>query len=76
MLSSLSEIPGSKGAIITPAYDKMYRKTYNGYYPNPTIFQVIGYPERLAQGTSGSLDLLDESLLEQQRQRAPFWRRS
>ena len=57
-------------------FDELVRQPYNGYYPNPNIFQLSGYPERLAQGTSGSLDLLDESLLEQQRKRAPFWRKS
>ncbi len=57
-------------------FDELVRQTYNGYYTNPNIFQLIGYPERLAQGTSGSLDLLDESLLEQQRKREPFWRKS
>ena len=57
-------------------FDELVRQTYNGYYTNPGIFQLIGYPERPPQGTSGSLELLDESLLEQQRQRAPFWRKS
>lgn len=57
-------------------FDEMVRQTYNGYYTNPSIFQLIGYSARPTPGTSGSLELLDESLLEQQRQRAPFWRRS
>lgn len=57
-------------------FDELVRQTYNGYYTNPSIFQQIGYSERPTQGTSGSLELLDESLLEQQRQRKPFWRRS
>ena len=57
-------------------FDELVRQTYNGYYTNPSIFQLIDYPERLTQRTSGSLELLDESLLEQQQQRAPFWRKS
>ena len=57
-------------------FDELVRQTYNGYYTNPSIFQLIGYSERPTQGTNGTLELLDESLLEQQRQRAPFWRRS
>jgi hypothetical protein len=51
-------------------------QTYNGYYTNPSVFQLIGYAEQPTQVTNGSLELLDESLLEQQKQRAPFWRRS
>ena len=57
-------------------FDELVRQTYNGYYTNPTVFQLIGYAEHPAGGTSGSLELLDESLLDQQRQRAPFWRRT
>ena len=57
-------------------FDELVRQTYNGYYTNPSIFQLIGYSERPTQGTNGSLELLDESLLDQQRKRAPFWRRS
>jgi len=57
-------------------FDALVLQTYNGYYTNPNVFQLIGYAKRPVQGTSGSLELLDESLLEQQKQRAPFWRRS
>ncbi|MFB3119241.1 MAG: gluconate 2-dehydrogenase subunit 3 family protein [Stenotrophomonas maltophilia] len=57
-------------------FGELVRQTYNGYYTNPSIFQLIGYSERPPRCTSGNLELLDESLLEQQRQRAPFWRRS
>ena len=57
-------------------FDALVLQTYNGYYTNPSVFQLIGYAERPIKGTSGSLELLDESLLEQQKQRAPFWRRS
>ncbi|MAM64826.1 MAG: hypothetical protein CL702_00395 [Chloroflexi bacterium] len=57
-------------------FDALVLQTYNGYYTNPSVFQLIGYGERPTQVTNGSLELLDESLLEQQKQRAPFWRRS
>jgi hypothetical protein len=57
-------------------FDALVLQTYNGYYTNPSVFQLIGYAERPTQVTNGSLELLDESLLEQQKQRAPFWRRS
>ena len=70
--SALKEVEASHPEF----FDELVRQTYNGYYTNPSIFQLIGYPERLTQGTSGSLELLDESLLEQQRKRAPFWRQS
>ncbi len=57
-------------------FDALVLQTYNGYYTNPSVFQLIGYGERPTQVTNGSLELLDESLLEQQKQREPFWRRS
>ena len=54
-------------------FEALVRQTYNGYYTDASIFQQLGYPETKPVGSPP--ELLDESLLEQQRQRAPFWRR-
>ena len=53
-------------------FDELVRQTYNGYYTNPEVFQAIGYSNSQPD-VSGQPDLLDESLLERQRQRPPFW---
>jgi hypothetical protein len=53
-------------------FEALVRQSYNGYYTNPRIFQLIGYhriPTHEYQHRP-----FDESLLEIQRQRAPFWR--
>ena len=53
-------------------FDELVRQTYNGYYTNPKIFEALGHS--IAQpDINGQPELLDESLLEKQRQRAPFW---
>ncbi|MBM3941558.1 MAG: gluconate 2-dehydrogenase subunit 3 family protein [SAR202 cluster bacterium] len=53
-------------------FDALVLQTYNGYYTNPQVFQLINY----VQSPEGEpTELLDTSLLEKQRQRAPFWRR-
>ena len=56
-------------------FEQLILQTYNGYYTNLTVFEAIGYnlPSTPEPGTK--LELLDESLLEKQRQRAPFWTR-
>ena len=55
-------------------FDELVRQAYNGYYTDPSVFEAIGYST--PQPTiGGQPDLLDESLLEKQRQRAPFWTR-
>ena len=56
-------------------FDQLVLQVYNGYYTNLTVFESIGYnlPSVPAPGTK--LELLDESLLEAQRQRPPFWTR-
>ena len=53
-------------------FDELVRQTYNGYYTNPGVFQTMGYSNSQPD-ISGQPDLLDESLLERQRQRPPFW---
>ena len=57
-------------------FEQLVQQTYNGYYTNTRIFDEIGYnaPTTPVPGTRPKL--LDESLLEKQRQRAPFWRRA
>lgn len=59
----------------TDFFEQLILQTYNGYYTNLTVFESIGYtlPSVPAPGTK--LELLDENLLEAQRQRPPFWTR-
>lgn len=51
-------------------FDALVLHTFNGYYTNPRVFQLIGYTQS-QEGSSP--ELLDQQLLEKQRQRAPFW---
>jgi len=53
-------------------FDTLVRQCYNGYYTNPEVFQLIGYQRKLAHEYNHQP--FDESLLEPQRQRQPFWR--
>jgi hypothetical protein len=53
-------------------FEALVRQCYNGYYTSPQIFELIGY-RRLGPGEYVPRPL-EESLLELQRQRAPFWR--
>lgn len=48
--------------------------TYRGYYTDPRVYAAIGYAHRPPQPLGHKLPLFDPSLLERQRQRAPFWR--
>ena len=68
--AALREVEASKPEF----FEALVRQTYNGYYTDASIFQELGYPEPKPGGTPP--ELLDESLLEQQRQRSPFWRRA
>ena len=56
-------------------FDQLVLQTYNGYYTNPEVFELIGYsiPELAPPGSQP--ELLDVSLLDQQRRREPFWRK-
>jgi hypothetical protein len=71
--------PGGQDAVLRQVesalpqfFEALVLQTFNGYYTNPRILQIIGYdPAAQAQPTQ----LLDTRLLEKQRQRAPFWRR-
>ncbi|MDA0734934.1 MAG: gluconate 2-dehydrogenase subunit 3 family protein [Chloroflexi bacterium] len=52
-------------------FDFLLRQCYNGYYTNPQIQDLIGY--ELPAPAEYEYKPFDESLLEPQRQRAPFW---
>ena len=56
-------------------FDQLVLQTYNGYYSNPEVFALIGYsiPELAPPGSQP--ELLDVSLLDQQRKREPFWKK-
>ena len=56
-------------------FEQLVLQVYNGYYTNLTVFDSIGYTLPSAPETGVKLDLLDETLLETQRQRPPFWTR-
>ena len=56
-------------------FDQLVQQTYDGYYTDTRIFDVIGYNVPTPPVGGAQPKLLDESLLEKQRQRAPFWRR-
>ena len=59
----------------TAFFDQLVWQVYNGYYTNLTVFDSIGYTQPSVPSPGAKLDLLDETLLEAQRQRPPFWTR-
>jgi hypothetical protein len=50
--------------------------TYRGYYTHPRVYRAIDYAHRPPQPLGHDLPIFDPALLEQQRQRAPFWRQT
>ena len=56
-------------------FDQLVLQTYNGYYTNPEVFKAIGYELPKTPAPGARPELLDESLLDQQRQREPFWKK-
>ncbi len=56
-------------------FDQLVQQTYDGYYTDTRIFDVIGYNVPTPPVAGAPPKLLDDSLLKKQRQRAPFWRR-
>ena len=56
-------------------FDQLVLQVYSGYYTDLTVFEAIGYTLSSAPAPGVKLELLDESLLEAQRQRPPFWTR-
>ncbi len=59
----------------TNFFDQLVLQVYNGYYTDLTVFDAIGYSVPLPPAPGVKLELLDETLLEAQRQRPPFWTR-
>ena len=59
----------------TDFFDQLVLQVYNGYYSNLTVFETIGYTLPSTPQPGVKLELLDETLLEAQRQRPPFWTR-
>ena len=55
-------------------FDELVRQTYNGYYTNIQVFERLDYAPPTKEQAERQPELLDESLLEEQRKRAPFWR--
>ncbi len=56
-------------------FDQLVLQTYNGYYTNPAVFKAIGYELPKPPAPGAQPELLDETLLDQQRQREPFWKK-
>ncbi len=65
--AALKEVQAKQSAF----FDFLLRQCYNGYYTHPQIQELIGY-QCPAPGEY-EYKPFDESLLEPQRQRAPFW---
>ena len=55
-------------------FDRLVLQAYNGYYTHPTIFQQLEYTPGANHASGRPPELLDETLLEHQRNRPPFWR--
>ena len=55
-------------------FGELVRQTYSGYYTNYRVFQSMDYapPEPKPKGSPP--ELLDQKLLNKQRERVPFWR--
>ncbi|NQW24387.1 MAG: gluconate 2-dehydrogenase subunit 3 family protein [SAR202 cluster bacterium] len=56
-------------------FDQLVLQTYNGYYTNPEVFKLIGYNVPKLAPPGSQPELLDTSLLDQQRKREPFWKK-
>ena len=56
-------------------FEQLVRQTYNGYYTNPEVFELIGYLIPKPAPPGAHPELLDVSLLDQQRNREPFWKK-
>ena len=57
-------------------FQELVRQIYNGYYTNPQIFELIGFHQPAVRTQGGLPELLDDGLLENQRQRSPFWKQA
>ena len=56
-------------------FDELVLQTYNGYYTNPEVFDLVGYKLPKPAPPGAHPELLDVSLLDQQRNREPFWKK-
>ena len=56
-------------------FEQLVLQTYNGYYTNPDVFELIGYSLPKLAPPGSQPELLDVSLLDQQRKREPFWKK-
>ena len=56
-------------------FEQLVQQTYNGYYTDKRILDIIGDNVPTPPVPGARPKLMDESLLEKQRQRAPFWRK-
>ena len=56
-------------------FDQLVLQTYNGYYTNPEVFELVGYKLPKPAPPGAQPELLDVSLLDQQRNREPFWKK-
>jgi hypothetical protein len=56
-------------------FDQLVLQTYNGYYTDPEVFKLIGYETPKLAEPGAHPELLDVSLLDQQRKREPFWKK-
>ena len=54
-------------------FDQLVLQVYNCYYTDLTVFESIGYNLLSVPAPGTKLELLDENLLEAQRQRPSFW---
>ncbi len=62
--------------VADPAFfDQLVLQTYIGYYTNPEVFERLGYETPKLAPPGAQPDLLDVSLLDQQRNREPFWKK-
>ena len=56
-------------------FEQLVLQTYNGYYTNPRVFELIGYSLPKLAPPGSQPELLDVSLLDQQSKREPFWKK-
>jgi len=56
-------------------FEQLVLQTYNGYYTNSEVFEQIGYSLPKLAPPGSQPELLDVSLLDQQRKREPFWKK-
>ncbi len=68
----LAELETARPAFFTA----LVEHTYRGYYLLPQVHEAIGWESRPPQPLGHELPAFDEALLDLQRRREPFWRRT